>query len=71
MIGIDIFAGVGGLSLGASKSGIDVKYAIELDRYAAETYRANHINANVIVDDIRNVLKLKIERNNQPLVLFG
>jgi DNA (cytosine-5)-methyltransferase 1 len=37
MIGIDLFAGAGGMSVGAGMAGVDVRFAIELDRYAAQT----------------------------------
>ena len=54
-IGVDIFSGAGGLSLGARESGINVKYAVEIWHPAAETYRHNHPDAIVIEDDITKV----------------
>lgn len=37
-IGIDIFSGVGGLSLGAENAGIKIAMAIEKDPIAVKTY---------------------------------
>ncbi|WP_276942921.1 MULTISPECIES: DNA (cytosine-5-)-methyltransferase [Ferrimicrobium] len=39
---VDLFAGAGGLSYGLEMAGKKVAYAVELDRYAAETFRYNH-----------------------------
>jgi len=44
---LDLFAGAGGFSLGLRKAGINVVGAIELDRFAAETYRTNFPGATV------------------------
>lgn len=52
LIGVDIFSGAGGLSLGAKMCGIDVKYAIEMCPSAAATYRTNHPQATVFNEDI-------------------
>ena len=71
MIGIDLFAGAGGMSLGASVAGVKIKVAVEMDKYAAETYKANHSTSNLIIDDIRNIQQFDIQRKNQELVLFG
>lgn len=71
MIGIDLFSGAGGLSLGAEMAGINVAIAVENDSYAAQTYRANHPHTLMINEDICQVGKLHIERGNQSLVLFG
>ena len=49
--GIDLFAGAGGLSLGAQMSGIDVIAALEKDFSAADTYLHNHPNTKLIVDN--------------------
>lgn len=57
--GIDIFSGAGGLSLGAEMAGIDVRYAIEVDKSAASTFRRNHKGAEVLCEDI-----CKIDPNN-------
>lgn len=38
---VDLFAGAGGFSLAAQQSGFNVRLAVELDRYAASTYRKN------------------------------
>ena len=49
MIGVDLFAGAGGLSLGAQMAGVDVKLAIESDEHAAATYKHNHPETEVMV----------------------
>jgi site-specific DNA-cytosine methylase len=38
---LDLFAGAGGLSCGLKEVGIHIVGAIEIDRFAAQTYRAN------------------------------
>lgn len=52
---IDLFAGCGGLSIGFLKAGFMVGKAVEFDPAIAQTYKANHPNVDVIVDDIANV----------------
>ncbi len=42
MIGIDLFAGAGGMSLGAIAAGVNVALAVECDPDAAVTYSHNH-----------------------------
>lgn len=37
-LGIDLFAGAGGMFIGAIAAGVDVKVAVETDRHAAFTY---------------------------------
>jgi DNA (cytosine-5)-methyltransferase 1 len=70
IIGVDLFSGVGGLSLGARWAGIDVSYAVELDVSAASTYKSNHPECTLINDSIENISKkdIKIE---SPFILFG
>ena len=70
-IGIDLFAGAGGMSLGAEMAGISVEYAVEIDRYAAETYKANHLHTKVINADVRNVTSFDCCSHRVPVVLFG
>lgn len=74
MLGIDLFAGAGGMSLGASRAGIDVKLAVELDRHAARTYALNHPTTALINEDIRKVTKSTLtdwQRYRHELVVFG
>lgn len=71
MIGIDLFAGAGGMSLGAKSAGIKIALAVELDKHAAATYKANHNDIRLIVDDIRNIQEFDVERREQPIVVFG
>lgn len=52
---IDLFAGCGGFSLGFCQAGFNVRTAVEIDPDIAETYRKNHTDTHVIVDDVRNV----------------
>lgn len=71
VIGIDLFSGAGGLSLGAEMAGINVVIAVEKDSYAAQTYRVNHPHTLMINEDICQVRDLHLDRGNQSLVLFG
>lgn len=71
MIGIDLFAGAGGLSLGAEMAGIDVKYAVENDQYAAKAYEINHKTTVLYNTDIRKVSALDFSVDNECLILFG
>lgn len=72
MIGIDLFAGAGGLSLGAEWAGINVVAAIELEKNAAATYRRNHKDTKVINDDIHHVdAKSLFSHVKDTLVVFG
>ena len=71
MIGIEIFAGAGGMATGAVMAGIDVRLAIESDSYVAQTYLANHKKTTVVIDEIQNIKEFGFERNNEAVVLFG
>lgn len=71
---IDLFAGVGGLSLGFEKKGFDVVIANEYDESIAEAYKLNHKNTKMIVGDIT---KLDLENtfgqyaNNIDVIIGG
>lgn len=49
---IDLFSGVGGLSLGASRAGFDVKAAIEIDPHAMASHALNFPKSSHIQEDI-------------------
>jgi DNA (cytosine-5)-methyltransferase 1 len=49
---IDLFSGVGGLSLGASRAGFHVAGAFEIDKYAIATHSINFPHANHVQADI-------------------
>ncbi|WP_026470403.1 DNA cytosine methyltransferase [Alkanindiges illinoisensis] len=49
---IDLFAGAGGLSLGAARAGFNVKAAVELDNHAIHTHIKNFPNSTHIQQDV-------------------
>jgi DNA (cytosine-5)-methyltransferase 1 len=51
-IGIDLFAGAGGLSLGLTNAGFDMKLGIEIEKYSASTLEKNNPNQKVLTEDI-------------------
>lgn len=59
LIGVDLFAGAGGLSCGLSRAGFNMKLGIEIDPNCAKTLSKNHSNMKVIISDIRLVDPLK------------
>ncbi|HBD95711.1 MAG: cytosine specific DNA methyltransferase [Parcubacteria group bacterium GW2011_GWF1_40_6] len=52
---IDLFAGVGGISVGFKKAGFDVVSANEYNAEIANTYIKNHPGTKMIVEDITKV----------------
>ena len=41
------FAGAGGMSLGTSAAGVKIIVAVEVNKHAAETYKANHSTSSL------------------------
>ncbi|MHB1697426.1 MAG: DNA cytosine methyltransferase [bacterium] len=52
---IDLFAGVGGMSLGFEMAGFDVVLANEYNESIAKAYMLNHPNTKMIISDIRSL----------------
>lgn len=74
MVGIDLFSGAGGMSLGATWAGIDVRVAIEADVHAATTYSRNHPGVLVLnqrVETVTSIKALGIQEDRDHLVVFG
>lgn len=73
MIGIDLFAGVGGMSYGAISAGIDVQLVIEMDEKAADTYLLNHKpKVGLFNIDIKDFTKTNLVKSkNDQTIVFG
>jgi DNA (cytosine-5)-methyltransferase 1 len=74
MIGIDLFSGAGGMSLGAQWSGVRVTTAVECDVHAAATYKENHPEVQILNRNIENVRDLRTASalsTHEKLVIFG
>jgi DNA (cytosine-5)-methyltransferase 1 len=76
-IGIDLFAGAGGLSLGFEQAGFNIAYAVEHDKWAAETYKGNRKGVIVDIRDIGQITplhvlkKLRIKRGELDIIIGG
>lgn len=71
MIGVDLFSGAGGMSLGATLAGIDVRFAIEMDCNAAATCALNHPHTTIINKDISKIKEVDIPSKKGGTILFG
>ncbi len=71
--GIDIFSGAGGLSLGAEMAGVDVRFGIEINKYAAASFSANHEVAQILTRDIQEIdpTKLGIKEGRLFVIMGG
>lgn len=74
---IDLFAGAGGLSIGATDAGCEVRVSVELDRIACKTLRANgSYHGAVLEADVTNITGLDLREAAQlapgdPLIIVG
>ena len=62
------------MSLGARQAGISVELAVEIDRHAAATYRKNHPDTRIFLDDIRKIRSRDLAswtKRKDELVVFG
>jgi DNA (cytosine-5)-methyltransferase 1 len=71
MIGIDLFAGAGGMSLGAEWAGVETKLAIELHHAAFETYRHNHPECTVLQMGVEHLQNLSVPFPSNDMIVFG
>jgi DNA (cytosine-5)-methyltransferase 1 len=70
----DLFAGAGGLSLGCQLAGATPAFALEQDKWAAETFRHNHPDVTLLERDIECVSDseiLELERLRPALIVGG
>lgn len=56
-VGIDLYSGCGGISAGATAAipGLEIKWALDINPYATETFRSAHPNAVVDCRDVSEV----------------
>ena len=59
--GVDLFCGVGGLSHGLQKSGIDVKAGVDIDPACEVSYQSNN-NSQFILRDVSKLNGTEIRR---------
>lgn len=71
MIGIDLFAGAGGMSLGAEMAGIVTKVAVEIHHAAFDTYRYNHPECTVLQMGVEHLQNLSAPFSPEDLIVFG
>ena len=68
---IDLFSGCGGVSLGFMKDGHTVLRALEYDADIAQTYKLNHPEVDVIVDDIKHVDTTNVFSRGDADIIIG
>lgn len=74
---IDLFAGAGGLSIGATDAGCEVRASVELDAIACQTLRANEsYHGRVIEGDVAAITGIDLRQfarlaPGDPLIIVG
>jgi len=73
MQGVDIFAGAGGLTIGAKWAGIHVRHAVELDANAFHTYQSNNNEVAALNKSVKNIERSDFYnlQNSEQLIVFG
>ena len=70
---VELYAGCGGMSEGLRQARFDVIAAVEIDEYAAKTYRLNHPDTVLFEEDIRSLHTDRIKEllDREPLHLLA
>ena len=68
---IDLFSGCGGFSLGFQMENFKPCLAVEIDRWASETYSYNHPKIPVLTKDIRKIDPKKLNLNKIDGIIGG
>jgi len=71
---LDTFAGAGGFSLGFEMTNqAKIIGAIEIDKWAGETFQFNHKNTKILINDITKLSNydLQIEFKEKPNIILG
>ncbi len=71
MIAVDLFSGAGGLSLGASWAGVDVRLAVDSDPWACATYRQNFTAAEVLNIDVETLDDIPVGASKEARLLLA
>ena len=61
---IELFAGCGGLSTGLTQAGFRILSAVEINEVAARTYRANHRDVHLHVQDVCKITASSLLKEN-------
>lgn len=68
---IDLFAGCGGFSLGFKQNKFEIIKAVEFDKSIANSYKQNHPNTKMYVEDIKNISNKKYFSYGEADVIIG
>jgi len=66
---VDLFAGAGGFSLGLEQAGFEVVGAIEVDKFAVQTYKSNFPNTPVYMKPIEKLIDQWLRKSFQSVDL--
>ncbi len=73
---IDLFSGCGGSALGFHQIGFEIKVAVDIDKYASDTFKLNFPNAAVFATDIttisgKDLLKAADAKSGKEVVIIA
>lgn len=71
LTGVSLFTGAGGMDVGFENAGVQIVFANEIVKDAADTYNANHPGGVMVNDDINNVLDSLVKFQGADLVFGG
>lgn len=71
LTGVSLFTGAGGMDVGFENADVQIVFANEIVKDAADTYNANHPGGVMVNDDINNVLDSLVKFQGADLVFGG